>query len=117
MRIGGLLPERCDYWWSVDADTDLESRATDVAKMIERLSLPFFSKFQCNEALLENLRNGNCPGITAPQAAVLHMLMASSLGHMEEAALACKEALSLSKVPAFSERVLNYASKLGIRVQ
>lgn len=116
MRIGSLLPERCDYWWPVGQDADIAKIAVEVAATIERVSAGFFSTYESNEALLVQLRKGVCPGCTGPQAAVLHMLVAGSLGHRVEAEQACREALKASKVPAFSDRVLSHARKLGINV-
>ena len=116
MRIGGLLPERCDYWWQVGQDTDIAELAAEVSAMIERLSAGFFSAYESNEALLMQLRKGVCPGCTEPQAAVVHMLVASSLGYREEAELAFRRALKASRVPAFSDRILSYARKLGINI-
>lgn len=115
-RIGGLMPERCDYWWQVTQGADIARLAAEVADVVERLSADFFAAYANDEDLLVQLRKGISPGCTGPQAAVLRMLVASSLGYREEAELAFRAALEASRIPAFSDRVMNYARKLGIKV-
>lgn len=116
MRIGSLMPERCDYWWTVGFETNISSLATQVANAIEHCAIQFFNSYESNEALLAQLRQGICPGCTSPQAAVVHALVANELGYKAEAVEACKAALSKSKAPGFSERVVSLARKLGLPV-
>jgi Domain of unknown function (DUF4304) len=114
MRIGSLMPQRSDHWWTVGSDTDISSLATEVANTIEHCAIQFFTSYESSEALLSQLRQGKCPGCTATQADVVHALVANSLGYKAEALEACKKALSESKVPSFSERVVSLAQKLGL---
>ena len=116
MRIGSLMPQRCDYWWTVSADTDISSLAREVADTVESCAIQFFNSYESEEALLSQLRQGKCPGCTAPQAAVVHALVANNLGHKTEALEACRTALSRSEVPGFSQRVVSLAQKLGLPV-
>ena len=116
MRIGSLMPERCDYWWRVDSESDVSSLAMQVANEIEHYAIQFFTSYESNEAFLVQLRQGICPGCTAPQAAVVHALVANDLGYKAEAVEACKAALSQSKVPGFSERVVSLAKKLELPI-
>ena len=115
-RIGSLMPQRNDYWWTVDSDTDISSLATEVADTIENCAIRFFADYESNEALLSQLRKGICPGCTAPLAAVVHALVANNLGYKAEALEACKMAIAKSEVPEFSKRVVSVAKKLGLRV-
>jgi hypothetical protein len=116
MRIGSLIPHRCDRWWRVDSETDISSLATEVASTIEQYGMQFFSLYESNELLLAQLRQGNCPGCTAPLAVVVHALVANNLGYQAEAVEACQKAVSESNVPAFSKRVISLAQKLGLPV-
>ena len=116
MRIGSLMPQRCDHWWTVDSGTDISSLATEVASAIENSAIQFFKPYESNEALLAQLRQGICPGCTAGQAAVVHALVANNLGYKDEALEAFKTALSEPTIPAFSERVVSLARKLGLEV-
>jgi hypothetical protein len=116
MRIGSLTPQRYDHWWQVDSETDISSLATEVASTIEQYAMQFFTLYESNELLLAQLRQGNCPGCTSPQRAVVHALVANNLGYQAEAVEACQRALSESNVPAFSDRVIGLAQKLGLPV-
>lgn len=115
-RIGSLMPQRSDYWWTVDSDTDISSLATKVAETIENSAIRFFADYESNEALLSQLRKGICPGCTAPLAAVVHALVANKLGYKGEALEAFRTAIAKSEVPGFSKRVVSVAKKLGLPV-
>ena len=116
MRIGSLMPQRSDYWWTVAADTDISSLAREVAAAVDSCAIQFFTSYGSEEALLSQLRQGKCPGCTAPQAAVVHALVANNLGLKTEALEAFRTASSRSEVPEFSERVVSLAQKLGLPV-
>ena len=115
-RIGSLTPQRCDHWWPVDSETDISALATEVASTIAQYAMQFFTLYESNELLLAQLRQGSCPGCTAPLAAVVHALAASNLGYKAEATEACQRALSETDVPEFSERVISLARKLDLPV-
>ena len=115
-RIGSLMPQRGDYWWTVAADTDISSLAREVADTVESCATEFFTSYESDESLLSQLRQGKCPGCTAPLAAVVHALVANNLGYKAEALEACKTALSKSEVPGFSQRVISLAQKLGLQL-
>lgn len=116
MRIGSLMTERSDHWWTVDSDTDISTLATEVAETIEDCAVRFFTAYESNETLLSQLRKGICPGCTPPLAAVVHALVANNLGYKAEALEACRTALAKSEVPGFSKRVVSLAKKLGLPV-
>ena len=116
MRIGSLMTERSDHWWTVDSDTDISTLATEVAETIEDCAVRFFTAYESNEKLLSQLRKGICPGCTAPLAAVVHALVANKLGYKVEALEACRTALAKSEVPGFSKKVVSLAKKLGLPV-
>ena len=116
MRIGSLMPERRDYWWTVGSETDSSSLAIEVAGTIEHYALQFFTSYENNQALLGQLRKGICPGCTPAQAAVVHALVANDLGYKAEAGEAIKTALARSVVSGFSERVVSLAQKLELPV-
>ena len=107
--------ERPD-WWKVGSETDYSSLAIEVASTIEHYGIQFFTSYESNQALLAQLRKGICPGCTAPQAAVVHALLANHLGYKAEAGEAIKTALARSSVSGFSERVVTVAHKLGLSV-
>ena len=115
-RIGSLMPQRSDYWWTVRPGTDIPSLATEVANTVDYCAIKFFTSYESYEALLSQLRQGIWPGCTARLGAVVHALVANNLGYKEEALEAFRTALSNSDVPAFDRRVVSLAQKLGLPV-
>lgn len=116
MRIGQLMPGHRDHWWDVHDGDDLDGLAVEVADAVQSAAQDFFLAYETSEGLLQRLRQGNCPGCTAPQAAVLHMLLASSFGHKDEAEAAGRQALESSQVASFSERVIALARLRGLEL-
>ena len=39
-RIGSLLPERCDHWWSLNSTSNLEDISNEVIEFIVKYALP-----------------------------------------------------------------------------
>ena len=39
-RIGFLLPERCDHWWSMESDSDLDIISDQVVELMVKYALP-----------------------------------------------------------------------------
>ena len=48
-RIGFLLPERCDHWWSMEANSNLEKISDQVINFIVKYALPAINE-QLNHA-------------------------------------------------------------------
>jgi hypothetical protein len=55
-RIGFLLPDRppADYWWIVDADTDLDRLSADLTGYLLGAGIPFLRTFPTDEALRDH---------------------------------------------------------------
>jgi hypothetical protein len=66
-RIGTLLASGQDHWWQVTAATDGDALATEVAKAVENLALPYIAKFRRDECLVDLWKSDQSPGLTAGQ--------------------------------------------------
>lgn len=63
-RIGTLLPDRQDKWWQIDAATDAEALATDVATIIGDLAVPYLLRYVDPHDLMALWETGQAPGLT-----------------------------------------------------
>ncbi|WP_309386688.1 DUF4304 domain-containing protein [Cerasicoccus frondis] len=54
-RIGLLMPERKDYWWEVDLETDAEQVGNEVTELIASIGLPYLEKATNLEWVIQQL--------------------------------------------------------------
>lgn len=50
-RIGQLLPERQDVWWTIDASASVEGLILEILAAISRYALPALERYASDEAL------------------------------------------------------------------
>jgi hypothetical protein len=43
IRIGGLLPDRTDFWWRINSPEEVPQVATDLTSTIERYAIPYLN--------------------------------------------------------------------------
>ena len=63
-RLGHLLPEHRDIWWSIDADTSLEDLGQEIQRTLIELAIPELERYMCDEALRDLWLSGISPGLT-----------------------------------------------------
>jgi hypothetical protein len=87
-RIGHLLPDPQDHWWSIEPDTDLNSLATELVAIIEKYALPYLERISTLEGVAEfagyNALIGKYPTLSTASALML-------LGRTEEALATFRE--------------------------
>jgi len=112
-RIGNLMPERQDRWWTIDTDQEILSR--DVRHALLTYGLPFFDAFSSSEAILERLRaDANIPGVSAGQAKLVRAMLAKERGNLQEAEQQIHAALEEAGSSGFRQTVLAVAHRLGM---
>ena len=88
-RIGPLMPERQDFWWSVGSATDLDSLSRAVTISVEQYAVPWLDRFSLlKEAAAGDLRRGEPIGqaallFAAGDRAAAVRLMTSSIQRSE----------------------------------
>lgn len=117
LRIGLCLPERCDTWWPVNADTKPDSLATEVSSVIAEHAPLFFARFSSTHTVLENLREcGSLPGLTRKHARLVHAQLAQSTGSIEEAKeILTSEWQAAAKSP-FQATIRSFARRIGLEL-
>ncbi|MBI3607238.1 MAG: DUF4304 domain-containing protein [Nitrospirae bacterium] len=56
LRIGHLLPENLDHWWTVGPETNIEQLALDVTRVVEDVGLPWLRRMHDLHALKHRTR-------------------------------------------------------------
>jgi hypothetical protein len=114
-RIGRVMPQDRDQWWSVDNSTDLEALGADVTQTINSFALPYFSKYPENIALLNQLRQGVAiPSISARGRTLLHAIVAKIVGLPDEAAGQIRNALADADSSSSKATVERIGQRIGV---
>jgi hypothetical protein len=66
-RIGHLMPENEDIWWSIHSAEEAMSVATVIARCIEQFGLPALAEVSTVQALQRLWESGSSPGLTEGQ--------------------------------------------------
>ncbi len=112
-RIGSLMPQPEDRWWSVGTELTLLSQ--EVAHALVTHGLPFFDAFPSADALLEQLRDRSqaLPGLMT-DTHLVHAMLAKDKGLEAEAAAQLREALEKAGSSPFRATVLKIAERLQL---
>jgi len=66
-RIGDLMPEKNDVWWSIHNAAEAVSVATEITRCVEQYALPALAQVTSVQALRQLWESGRCPGLTEGQ--------------------------------------------------
>lgn len=117
VRIGSLLPARCDLWWQVTDRTDLNALGVEVATALRDYALPFFDRIrtagQFNSLLLSDQP---IPGVTAAQRPLIGATLAVHLGDIETARRMLRAALNDHQGRPFESTVRTVARQLAVQL-
>lgn len=67
LRIGSLLPERPDKWWTLRTEADAQRACLEVNTILIERALPYLRQYLEPEALLSLWESEESPGITEVQ--------------------------------------------------
>ena len=68
-RLGFLMPEYTDVWWTMKSREEAEEAGRDIAERVARHAIPALKQLHSREALVSLWRSGQSPGLTAVQRA------------------------------------------------
>ena len=60
-RLGFLMPEHCDRWWEIRADTNASDLVNDFVPKVSEYAVPFVQRHLKVEDVLDMLRRGHSP--------------------------------------------------------
>lgn len=78
-RLGFLLPEGQDKWWTLKASTGLEEVSHEIERALE-LALPEIEKYLHDESLRDLWLTGRSPGLTEVQRLKNLVVLVKALG-------------------------------------
>lgn len=68
-RIGHLMPENNDIWWSIHSIEEAGLVASEIARCVERFGIPALAEVSTVSALQKLWQSGRSPGLTDGQRA------------------------------------------------
>jgi hypothetical protein len=63
-RIGFLLDDPDDIWWTIEPWTDGEQLAAEISDLVVTRGVPYLMRYLRTEALIELWASGEAPGVT-----------------------------------------------------
>ena len=64
LRIGNLLPEKRDKWWTITEDVEIVESSKDFARLMIQTAVPFIQHFMVIENVISAWEHGTAPGLT-----------------------------------------------------
>lgn len=117
LRIGGLMPSRCDLWWDVSERTELHALGVEVATVLREHALPFLDRLRTTEQFnMLLLSDEPVPGVTAAQRPLIGATLAVHLGEVESARRMLAAALHSHRGKPFESTVRNVAARLQLQL-
>lgn len=69
VRIGSLLPERPDKWWTLVSEADTHRACLEINTLLIERAIPYLRQYLSADALLSLWESGESPGLTEVQRA------------------------------------------------
>jgi hypothetical protein len=79
-RIGGLMPEKNDRWWTISSERQAVAAASEISDALANHGIPALSKVSSLESLRQLWASGISPGLTAGQRARVLAQLNAQLG-------------------------------------
>jgi len=79
-RIGHLMPENEDVWWSIDQETEFEKLGQSLLGKIETFLLPNLHKIISDTALRDLWLSGKAPSLTDFQRLMFLCILLKQIG-------------------------------------
>jgi hypothetical protein len=114
-RVGFLMDDRKDIWWSVNGDTDVQALEREVTHSLIEYAVPFFTHYPDSLALLNQFRAGEkIPGVKGIHIPIVHSMLAKSHGFLDEAKCQIEKALEEAGTVEFKKE---FAAEMGRRME
>ena len=79
-RIGFLLPQHSDKWWTINSDTNMETLCEDLKKCLSEYVFIEIEKYSSNSALRDLWLSDKCPGLTDTQRLMNLSVLLKNIG-------------------------------------
>jgi hypothetical protein len=113
-RLGHILPEGTDRWWTVTPSTDFAAVSHEVAELIRSVGLPYLEKVANLQYLCEKLGSGkHFPGMLMNQPLAFAILLCH-LGREGEARRVIDETRRKNRAEGFCKTIDQIQERLGL---
>ncbi|MFN8360307.1 MAG: DUF4304 domain-containing protein [Candidatus Kapaibacterium sp.] len=111
-RIGFLLPQKQDYWWTISDDTDLEELIVELSNVVGELAVPELEAHITDESLMILWLNGFAGCTMLGRYIYLTTLL--KLHHDERLADVIDDLLQRSKGKSYEQRATAHIKQLEL---
>jgi hypothetical protein len=113
-RIGRVMPENRDVWWTVEPNADTKAVSAEVEKALREYGLPFLARFESKAQLLAAYDAGkSLPGYGA-QHLFCHAVLLTEAGRAAEAEDALRRELEGATTEWYDDGIREFAGRLGL---
>ena len=112
-RIGHLSPANLDKWWRATPETDAEMIGIEVATLLGDFGLPFFTRVDSVQGLLDLVNAEARPPYTLYSQNVVTAIVLASQGRTSEAKSLLHSTRLSSKVAGFRKTISLIERRLG----
>ncbi|MCP5005142.1 MAG: DUF4304 domain-containing protein [Planctomycetes bacterium] len=82
-RLGFLLQERCDQWWTINAETKVSDICEEIKGYISNYALPYIERYLTDETLRDLWLSGQSPGLTEIECLLNLTILLKEIGPIE----------------------------------
>lgn len=113
-RIGFLLPDREDKWWTISANDDPAVVTEQLSRVIVDVAVPALFTHVSDEALRDEWLTGRSPGLTEMQRLMYLTILLKEIGPDDALASAIAELKKTSEGKPIESIVVRHLQKLGL---
>jgi hypothetical protein len=111
-RIGHLLPEKQDLWWTIVPTTVLNDFCSTILGILDRHAFKAISEHDTDQRLRDYWLSGNSAGLTNIQRLINLSILLKAIGPQEKLSAIIEEMKSISRGQATEFTVEDHLSKL-----
>lgn len=112
-RIGFLMPDKKDMWWSLTSE-EAPGLREQVASLVSDIAIPYVQNHMSDDALYALWMAGECPGVRNVQRGVFLSTLAKLDGKEADLRKACQELRDLCEGKPFAGAVELHIRRLGL---
>ncbi len=95
-RVGLLLPDHSDKWWSIDDRTPLGDLVEEIRSCLEQKAIPELERYACDKDMQLLWLSGHSPGLTDIQRLMYLSVLLKAAGSPEEMQAVLRELVEVS---------------------
>ena len=111
-RIGHLLPEKHDIWWTIEPSTALNHLCSTIKDLLEQCVFNAIAEIHSDNNLRDLWLGGKSPGLTNIQRLICLSVLIKKIGPQEKLPLIIEEMRAISRGQTTEFTVADHLAKL-----